>query len=128
MLNQLWHDLWIVVFVVLIFIGVFAAQSLVIGFGVMGLLLAGTAWIWNRLALQELTYERELSQQRVFIGEEFTMSMTLTNRKPIPLGRVQIEDDIPESVEFLDSETVLSPLPETVTLRIMSRPLPPRLH
>lgn len=120
MLNQLWHDLWIAVFVVLIFIGIFAEQGLVIGFGVMGLLFAGTAWLWNRLSLQELTYEREFSQNRVFIGEEFTMSITLTNRKPIPLGRVLIEDDIPDAIELIDAETVMSPLPEMSSLRLMT--------
>ena len=51
-------------------LGIFAAQGLVIGFGVMGLLVAGLSWLWNRVSLEEVSYERKLSQQRVFIDEE----------------------------------------------------------
>lgn len=117
MFNQLWHDLWITVFVILIFIGIFAGQGLVIGFGVMGLLVAGVAWFWNRVSLEDLSYERQLSQQRVFIGEEFTIQITLTNKKPLPLGKVSVEDDFPESIEVADADMVLSPYPETNTMR-----------
>lgn len=117
MLNQLWHDLWIIVFVILILIGLFSGQGLVIGFSVMGLLVAGISWMWNRLSLQEVTYERELSQQRVFIGEEVAMTVSLTNRKPIPLGRLRAEDQIPKSVTIADADVVGSHNPDAQTLR-----------
>ena len=117
MLNQLWHDLWIPVFVILIFVGIFTGQGLVIGFGVMGLLFAGIAHLWNKVSLEEVSYERELSQQRVFIGEEFSMKVTITNKKPVPLGRMQIEDDIPDAISIEDADLVTSPIPDTMTLR-----------
>ncbi|MCI0869296.1 MAG: DUF58 domain-containing protein [Chloroflexi bacterium] len=116
MLNQLWHDLWIMVFVILIVIGVFSGQGLVIGFGAMGLLVAGISWMWNKLSLQDVTYERELSQQRVFIGEEVTMNVVLTNRKPIPLGRLRAEDEMPKSVNIANAHVVSSYNPESQTL------------
>ena len=117
MLNQFWHDLWILLFIILIIIGVFTGHGLVIGFGSMGLLVAGISWMWNRLALEEVFYERRLSQRRVFIGEEVKLSISLTNRKPIPLGKVSVEDEIPLSVTVSEADIVASPNPDTQTLR-----------
>jgi uncharacterized protein (DUF58 family) len=117
LLNQLWHDLWIIVFIALILIGLFSGQGLVIGFSAMGLLVAGISWMWNRLSLQEVTYERELSQQRVFIGEEIGITVSLSNRKPLPLGSVRAEDQMPKSVIFADADMAGSHIPESQTMR-----------
>ena len=117
MLNQLWHDLWILLFIILIIIGVFAAQGLVIGFGSMGLLVAGISWMWNRLSLEEVFYERQLSHRRVFIGEEVKISLSLTNKKPLPLGKVLVEDEIPLSLSIPGADIVGSPNPDTQTMR-----------
>lgn len=117
MLNQLWHDLWVLVFAVLILIGMFAAQGLLVGFGVMGLLVAGISWLWNRLSLEDVSYQREVSDQKVFIDEELTLSIILTNRKPVPLGRVRIEDSIPSAIEIADADVIPSPNPDMQILR-----------
>ena len=113
----MWQELWILVFVVLVIIGVFAGEGLLIGFSVMGLLVVGTARLWNRASLEELTYERKFSLQRVFIGEKATLTVTLTNRKPLPLGRVRVEDDVPACMTLEGAEVVGSPNPEAQTLR-----------
>ena len=52
MFNQAWHDLWLTLFVILILIGIFASQGLIVGFGAMGLLVAGVSWLWNRVSLE----------------------------------------------------------------------------
>ena len=116
MLSQVWHDLWIILFVVLVAIGVFSGHGLVIGFGVMGLLVLGISWLWNRVSLEEISYERRLSQRRAFIGEEITMTVTLTNRKPVPLARVRIEDEVPESIQIAEASVVPSAIPGAHTL------------
>ncbi|MDE2688231.1 MAG: DUF58 domain-containing protein [Chloroflexota bacterium] len=117
MLSQMLHELWMIVFVVLIGIGIFAGEGLLIGFSVMGLLVVGTARLWNRASLLHLTYEREFSQQRVFMGEKAILTITLTNRKPLPLGRVRVEDDMPACMTLEDADVVNSPNPEAHTLR-----------
>ena len=104
MFHQVWHELWILLFVILIVIGVFAAQGLIIGFGMMGLVVTGIAWLWTKVSLEDVTYERHLSQRRMFSGEEFSMTLTLTNKKPVPLGRVEIRDAVPNEVEIKDAE------------------------
>ena len=117
MLSQMLHELWVIVFVVLIGIGIFAGEGLLIGFSVMGLLVVGTSRLWNKASLENLTYEREFSQRRVFMGEKATLTITLTNRKPLPLGRVRVEDDMPACMTLEGADVVNSPNPEAHTLR-----------
>ena len=117
MLTQLWHDLWVALFVVLIIVGILAAQSLAIGFGAMGLLVAGISWLWNKVSLEDLSYQRTLAQQRVFMGEETTLTVTLANRKPVPLARVEVQDEVPKDIKILDADMVASPAPEAQRLR-----------
>ena len=117
MLGQMWQESWIILFVVLIAIGVFAGEGMVIGFAVMGLLITGAARLWNRVSLEDVTYEREFTQNRVFIGERAELRITLANRKPIPLGRLRAEDEVPSCMEIDDGEVVGSPNPEANALR-----------
>ena len=75
-------------------IGAMTSHPVVLAFGVIGLATGVVAVIWNRLALQELSYERVLPQQLVFRGEEIPMTVALSNNKPVPLAWVRLEDDI----------------------------------
>ena len=112
MLSSFWRETWVIVFVILLFIGVLAGQALAIGFGAMGLVVLGISWLWNRLSLEEVSYERTLSQRRAFVGEEVTMTLTLTNRKPVPLGRLVVEDEFPKAIEIVDADVGASPNPK----------------
>ncbi len=117
MFNRFWHDIWIPLFVLLIIIGVISGHGLVIGLGVMGLLVASTSWLWNRLALEDVHYSRTVEQERVFMGEETKLTVSLTNRKPLPIGRIDVEDEFPEEIEFTDAEIAVSANPRSVVLR-----------
>ena len=117
MFKKVWHDWWIGIFILLIFIGIFSGRSLVIGFGVMGLLVAGISWIWNELSLRELNYKRIMSQNRIFKGESVSLTIELSNMKPIPLSRIDIDDDIPEDLEIAGTELLHSPNPKTMKMR-----------
>ena len=104
-------------FVILIFIGIFAGQGMVIGLGAMGLIVAAMSWLWNRLSLEEVYYRRSIAQTRVFMGEETTLTVSLTNRKPIPLGRVEVEDEYPEEIEIEGAEVANSSNPKGMIMR-----------
>ena len=117
MFDQFWHDIWIILFVLLIIIGVFAGQGLVIGLGAMGLVVAGISWVWNKLSLEEVAYTRKISQSRVFIGEDTTLAITVTNRKPLPLGRLEITDEVPEELLVADAEISPSANPRYNVMR-----------
>jgi len=96
---------WVILFAILVIVGIFAAEGLVIGFGVMGLSVTGIAWVWNKVSLEELTYERHLSRDRMSVGEDVSLSITLTNRKPVPLGRVSVEDELAKEIELTVAST-----------------------
>lgn len=117
MLSRIWHEIWLTLFVGLIIVGVFVGEGLLIGFSAMGLLIVGAAWLWNRMSLDGVRYEREFSQRRLFIGEKASLAVTLTNPKPLPLGRLRAEDEIPASMDITDAEVVSSPNPEAKSLR-----------
>ena len=118
MSQNLGSDLWIVLFVVLIVIGIFAGQGLVIGLGMMGLLLTGISWLWSRVSLEQVTYERRLSQSRALIGDEVSMTVIITNRKPVPLGKLAVDDEIPKALEIAGADNIsTSYIPEYQTLR-----------
>ena len=116
MLTQFLREIWFVVFVILLVVGILAGQGLAIGFGAMGLIVLGISWLWNRLSLEELTYERELSQRRAFVGEEVSMTLTLTNKKPVPLARLVVSDELPEAIKIADADVGPSTNPSARTL------------
>ena len=117
MFKKVWHDWWIGIFIALILIGIFSGRAIVIGFGVMGLLVAGISWVWNELSLREVEYRRILSQNRIFRGEAVSLTLELSNMKPIPLSRIALNDDIPEDIENRGTELLYSPNPRTMNMR-----------
>ena len=115
--SRAWRNPWMTLSVVLILLGAVAREGLVIGFGVMGLLVAGISWLWNKVSLEEVSYERHLSQQRAFIGEEISMTVTLTNKKPVPLSRVEVNDQVSDAIAIADADITPGLSPNTQELR-----------
>ncbi len=112
----MFSEAWILLFLVLVGIGLFTGQGIVTALGGMGFLVGGISWLWNRVSLDRVTYERSLSSRRLFIGEEVTLSVSITNRKPIPLGWLRVEDDIPDALELRDAKLTPTPRPKTQAL------------
>jgi len=96
--DRTWQTLWTVFFAILLVASVIFGNAMGIAFGLMGLLAIGIARFWNRVALQKLTYERKFPQERVFFGDEIYMDLVLSNRKPIPLAWLDIEDQLPQGI------------------------------
>ena len=99
MAGRLRHDLWLIFFAVLIVVGIVGGHVLVGGFGILGLIIGSTAWLWNRLSLEEVTYERTLARNRAFVGDEVPITVSITNKKPVPLGWLRLHDRIPPDIE-----------------------------
>ena len=96
--DRTWQTLWTVFFAVLLVASVIFGNAMGIAFGLMGLIAIGIARFWNRVALQKLTYERKFPQERVFFGDDIYMDLVLSNRKPIPLAWLDIEDQLPQGI------------------------------
>ena len=97
-------DLWILFFTLPAIAGLLAGSGLILAFGLMGLLAGLVAWLWNRVSLEEVSYERRLAQDRAFIGDEVDFSVTLINRKPVPLGWVRVEDQVPPEIQVVSAQ------------------------
>ncbi|RMD79375.1 MAG: DUF58 domain-containing protein, partial [Chloroflexi bacterium] len=83
-------------------------QAALMLFTVMLLVSMSTARLWQRWSLQRVAYRRELSQTRAFPDDEVTLTITLTNRKLLPLVQIQIFDAIPSGVQVLDGPVMFS--------------------
>ena len=104
MIKKFWHDFWIFIIIILVIIGVFSGQGLILGLSVMSLTVLSVAWFWNKVSLENVEYIRVIPRRRVFIGETIPFSIELHNKKPIPVPRVDIIDNIPDSLNLIGPE------------------------
>jgi len=58
-------------------------------------LTEGLVQLWDRYGLSRLTVERRFDQGRCFAGESLTLTYAVTNRKPLPLPVVEVEESFP---------------------------------
>lgn len=115
--GHFWHDVWTFFFIVIIAAGVILSQGLVIAFGVMGLAAGLISLAWNKLSLEEVYYTREIPRQRLFVGEEVPMRVTLTNRKPVPLAWVHVNDEVPSALQVVEGDIEINVHPNIQTIR-----------
>lgn len=113
----IWHDFWIAFFAVVIAIGFFMGQGLVIAFGAMGVVSGAVSLAWNRLSLDEVEYERHLPHRRVFRGEEIELTIALINRKPLPLPWIRVTDELPDELRVVSGDVVANVRPRVSALR-----------
>ena len=112
-----WQTLWAAFFLVLIVVGAVSGQGLVIAFGAMGLVTGVVTLAWNRLALEKLSYERHFPQAFAFKGEEVRMTLMLSNKKPLPLTWVHLQDQIPDELEVVSGDAPSKTLRDVQTVQ-----------
>jgi len=63
----------------------------------LGLVLstAGLAKLWSRFSLAGVSCQRQISERRVFPGEQIEVRLRLVNRKLLPLPWIQVDDEMP---------------------------------
>ncbi len=112
----IWHDFWIGFFAVVIAIGFFMGQGVVIAFGTMGVLSGAVSLAWNRLSLDEVVYERRLDHHRAFLGEEIELSISLMNGKPLPLPWIRVSDELPDELRVVAGDVPSNIRPKITAL------------
>ncbi len=98
-------DAWLLVALLLLIISLALHQVALALICLLFLLTGGVSRLWNRFCLHRIEYRRRLSHNQVFFGEEIVFEIEVTNRKPLPLPWLQIEDELPEKVTFLKGKT-----------------------
>ncbi len=66
--------------------------------GVLVLLTGGGSWLWNRYCLDGVTYARAISSDRALPGDEITLTLTVTNRKLLPMPWLSLEEDMSDGL------------------------------
>jgi uncharacterized protein (DUF58 family) len=60
------------------------------------LLVAAVSRVWDEYCLSGLSYRRELTPHgRAFFGEQVSLTVEITNAKPLPLAWLEVEDSLP---------------------------------
>ncbi|RMG99918.1 MAG: DUF58 domain-containing protein [Chloroflexi bacterium] len=98
--NSIFSDAWIPLAVFFILVGLITGRNAaMLALGLTLLFIVGVSTIWKNLSLVGVTYERQFDRTRVFPGEPIKMTITVSNRKPLPLTWLQFRDELPVSTE-----------------------------
>lgn len=76
--------------------GVLLRQVELVAVGTLLALVAAVSVAWGRYAIKRLEYTRSFDSPRIFWGETTHLSVSLANRKLLPLAWVQVEDEFPD--------------------------------
>ena len=101
-------------------VGVAAGAAALALLGALVLLAAGLGWAWNRAALRGVAYARDLSAARVLPGDEITLTIRVTNAKPLPIPALQVEEDLAAALVVLDRPATPSGAPGRQAVRIVA--------
>jgi len=97
--------LWLFFTIVLLIISVITKQVSLFLVFILFFMAGGIARLWDHYSLHRVEYRRRLSSNRVFFGEEVKMEVEVSNRKPLPLPWLQVDDTIPNEVTVLNVAT-----------------------
>ncbi len=88
-------DAWIVLALIVLAIGLFTDNAFFTTTAIAISVLVSFTWAWSHFSLSGLSYTRHFSEIRAFQGEEIQLTLTVSNRKPLPLSWLSIEDIVP---------------------------------
>lgn len=97
-------NLWLFFTILLLVISLLLKQVPLFLFALLFFITGGVARLWDRHSLRRVEYRRHLSSNRVFFGEEVQLEIEASNRKPLPLPWLQVEDELPREVTVLKGE------------------------
>jgi uncharacterized protein (DUF58 family) len=66
--------------------------------GVVVLLGAAASYVSHRHCLTRVEFRRSFTPRRAFYGEDITLALEVTNRKPLPLAWLEVTDELPEEL------------------------------
>ncbi len=89
---------WLLLASLLVVVGIAAAQAVVLLLGLLLLLAAGASYLWDRYCLSRIEYRRFVTPRRAFYGETVTVTLEVTNRKPLPLAWLEVIDELPQEL------------------------------
>jgi uncharacterized protein (DUF58 family) len=98
-------DYWIILAAIILIISLALHQVPLAMVSLLFILTGGVSRLWNKYCLRRVDYIRRISHKQVFFGEEITFEIEISNRKPLPLPWLKIEDELPEALVLLKGKT-----------------------
>src|SRR2546423_14885494 len=92
---------WYILAVILLLLSAVTRQPIAFLAALFAFVIGFVPEIWYRSALRHLGIRQWLSQRRVFFGEALTLSLSVENRKLLPLPWLEIEVEIPSHLVLL---------------------------
>lgn len=106
-----WSDAWLALALLLAAAGlIFRQGSLIVIAGLL-LITSALAWLWDRLALGGIEYDRHFAERRAFVGETIDLDLTVANRKPLPVNWLRISDRVPMALPLEGIEVLATDVP-----------------
>ncbi|MBI3915346.1 MAG: DUF58 domain-containing protein [Chloroflexi bacterium] len=109
----MFNSSWLRFAALMVLFGVVVKSPALIVLAVLLLTIIPVAWAWNRVALYRVSYDRALSEHRVFVGETIDLSVRVGNRKLLPLAWVRVDDQFPSALPPAHKELAPSHIPLT---------------
>ena len=88
-------DQWVLFLLILFVLSAIVGSSELLLVTLLMSLVTCVAWLWNRWSLRGVEYTRELTVGRTFAGERVSVSVTVTNRKALPVPWLRVDDSFP---------------------------------
>ena len=105
-IEEQFHEAWIALAALLTIFGLMLHFEAFLVIGAMLLTIVAVSWAWNRLALFGLTYQRQFSVKRAFVGENVELELAVSNHKFLPLTWLVIKDIYPVELPLRGIEIV----------------------
>ncbi|MDR7420655.1 MAG: DUF58 domain-containing protein [Armatimonadota bacterium] len=90
---------WLLVGTLLLAIGLAVHSGGPFLIGAVLLLGASVSYVTHRHCLSRVEFRRTFTPRRAFYGEDITLTLEITNRKPVPLAWLEVTDELPEEIE-----------------------------
>ena len=92
-------------------VGMLAESTVMIALGVLLFSTGAFARLWSRLSLAEVTYTRELSMRRAFVGETVDVRTRLMNAKLLPVPWIELREQVPRDLPLTGARVRPSGIP-----------------
>jgi len=99
-----WLEVLFVAFLVVLISGIIGGNGGVIAFGIMGIAAGLLSYLFSRVALNQVVYQKKFSGNRFFVGEVIDMEVMISNKKPIPVPWIRMQDELSATFEVTNKD------------------------
>lgn len=94
--DSIFNEAWIILAVVILILGfIDGRNAALIALGLVLLIVTGVSALWKNISLVGVGYQRSFDRTHVFPNEPVEMTITVTNKKRLPLTWLRFQDRMP---------------------------------